>query len=237
MSQLAIQPDAASGVDAYITDAVPTGNFGTAETLLVGTNVIGSAFNMRSLLRFDVSGVPLGTAILQATLHLQITSSILASDDAFTAYRLTQTGWTEDGVTWEKYDGSNNWSTAGGDYSLVGAAACVLQEPGDVHFDVTALVLDAIANRGGILNLLIKGSESGSTQFMEVSSSDEPTALIRPLLTIDYSAQGSRPFMLPAMLATDDVQAEATVTAVAWDVEELQVYTPGLVVAGGMVAQ
>jgi hypothetical protein len=42
--------------------------------------------------------------------------SFIASGTA-NIHQLTQTGWTEAGVTWNKYDGSNAWATAGGDFN------------------------------------------------------------------------------------------------------------------------
>ena len=77
----------------------------------------------RSLLQFDLSGIPAGQFIASATLsvyaHTEWGSNPAA--DPIEVYRVV-TPWTELGVTWNSADGTTPWTAAGGDAVEIGRA-------------------------------------------------------------------------------------------------------------------
>jgi hypothetical protein len=106
--------------DAYVDQANPTANFGTATTLKTdsGTPVV------QSFLRFDVSGIT-GKTVQKATLRLYVTNG---APDGPPMHVVTDTSWTETGITW------NNQPPLGTLLSDVGA----LTASTFVDYDVTA---------------------------------------------------------------------------------------------------
>ena len=55
-----------------------------------------------------------GSTITKITLSIYIKTD---NGGKFDIHRMTRNGWTGSLATWLTYDGSNNWTTAGGDYS------------------------------------------------------------------------------------------------------------------------
>jgi hypothetical protein len=140
-------------------------------------------------MRFDVSAIPASASITSASFTLvQSTGSTISGFTDFFAQRLTQPGWTEFGVTWNTYDGSHAWGSPGGDSSTTGrATASISSNLPDLVFSIAELVIDAIANRAGVLHLLVIGPESGSTSnFVVVNASDAAAAGVRPKLVVTY---------------------------------------------------
>lgn len=97
--------------DAFIDSGYPTANYGTATTLLVGADLTcpGAASPQgvsqgRSLLRFDLSGIPAGQIIDNATLELYLRYS--TGDAVNTTFlRGVKDTWVEGTVTWAKPPG------------------------------------------------------------------------------------------------------------------------------------
>ena len=70
----------------------------------------------RSPLLFNIQDViPAGAQVTHAGLEAYVSDLTTSSYGAVNAYQLTQ-GWTE-GVTWNDYDGTHAWTTAGGTYA------------------------------------------------------------------------------------------------------------------------
>jgi hypothetical protein len=67
----------------------------------------------RALLRFDLSGIPANSAIAGAHLMAYLNSHTTTNQTGVSAYQVTRP-WTS-GATWNKYDGTNAWTSAGGD--------------------------------------------------------------------------------------------------------------------------
>lgn len=216
-SQIVLQPDALEGVDSYIgDDSYADINFGNAVTMGIGTAVVGKVTNVyRGLVRFDLSAIPLGASIPNATLTLfAATGSIISGSQQFTVYRLTEAGWTELGVTWNQYDGSNAWTSAGGDYATQDSDSVSISSAGEnlVFDSLAALAADAVANRNGLLHLLVIGPELGSNNHMLVHSSDGADSAKWPKLVVDFEAP------VPQLTVTDhgdDTGATATISGAA----------------------
>jgi hypothetical protein len=189
---LTIQPDATAGVDTSIDSANPTTNYGTATAMRSGDETL-TANACRSLLKFDLSGIPAGSIILTAILTVTLTED--RSDNARTkrVYRIKR-AWTEAGATWNKYDGTNNWSTAGGFH----ADDCEQTDIGNTSFSATetipsekSLTLTAAKVQemftGAFTNngFMIK-TDTETDDSYALATSDHATASYRPKLVITY---------------------------------------------------
>jgi hypothetical protein len=181
-----------STADSYMNQNAATTNYGTLTYMVV------HAFTARAdhpILKFDMtSQVAVGAIINSATLSLYYYASggNPPAGRTYWAYRLTQTAWTEAGVTWNKYDGTNNWAAAGGDYTTTnGASVVVPAAPGWMAWTVTAQVQTAIDSVGRIAHFLMRdGTESGSTDYQaHFYTRDYAVDLTkRPKLYVDWTA-------------------------------------------------
>lgn len=86
-------PDA----DSHVATANPNSNYGGVPALVVSPNAGGPA---RSFVHFDLSSVPAGATIVEASLRIcPVSVNILALGRVHDLHRVTS-AWTENGVTW-----------------------------------------------------------------------------------------------------------------------------------------
>lgn len=171
-------------IDAGISAGVPTFNDGAASSMLIGTQVVGSAYFNRGLFRFAINEI--AGSQLSATLTLKYASGQISGSQTFTARRVTQTGWTEGGATWNTYNGTTAWATSGlgtSDYTTMHQATCVLTAVGDLVFDLSGMAQYAIDNLSGFLNVVVIGPETITAKYVEVYSS-EAAVSVRPTLSV-----------------------------------------------------
>ena len=218
-TEIVLQPNADSGIDAEIISGGSTANFGNAAVMGVGTTLFGKLTSLRRVIvRFDLSIIPSYATILDASLTLfQAAGGAISGSTVFTAYRVTRPDWTEFGVTWNKYDGSNSWTNSGGDIAIAEFDSTTITAVGQdlVFGSLAALAADAIANRNGILHLLVVGPESGSNQFVAVHSSDSISPAMRPKLVVNYEIPE---VLMPQLIVTDhgdNTGATATISGAA----------------------
>lgn len=129
-------------------------NMGGSSNMLVGAYV-NSGEEARPLLQFDLSSIK--GKITDATLKLNRYYKYYHKPLVVNVHRVVQ-AWDESSVSWNGYDGSHNWTSAGGDFdSAIVAGATLAAEgtgtyPGSTkpefaddtwyQWDVTGLVLD-----------------------------------------------------------------------------------------------
>jgi len=132
-----------SSQDSWIKEISPDSNAGTVYQMNVKT--IGTLFEDRSIVRFDLSGIPPSVEISSATLYLWKQTGLDTSPAGRTywAYQVTS-DWTETGVTWNSRDGTNPWTTPGGDYTTVDGASTTVPASNYIlmGWDVTEIVLN-----------------------------------------------------------------------------------------------
>src|SRR5262249_15369436 len=138
----------------------------------------------RPLLRFTLGSAPEGSTVLACTLTLQ--ADVVDAPLPGHVWRVTQPGWAETGGTWNPFGATTAWDTPGGDVDAPsGIAFTPPPAPGSFAFpDLTALCSDAIAARGGQLDLLIRqDSETTGTprhQWSFVTSDAVANPATRP---------------------------------------------------------
>jgi hypothetical protein len=195
---LTLQPDATAGKDTFIASVNATTNQGTNVNFNAGEPNTGSNIR-RGLIQFDLSTLPSNSVINSATFSVYLIND--ASDNArtFRVYRMKRS-WVEgtgnatitnDGATWNTYDGVNNWTTAG----AFDAADCEQTDIGSVAFSASETLnvfkdfpLTPTTKAGLDLGFgwLIKADTELNEGYL-FASSDTATAAQRPKLVIVYT--------------------------------------------------
>lgn len=191
MATLILQPDEdhLTCRDTFIGSAAFANmNFGGFDLMYLGTQSLSKGVQAfyRPLLRFDLTALT-GTSISDATLTLTLVNGSLTGD-TFTVHRLTQPNWTELGATWNLRNGAEPWAAVGGDFVAAPAQSLTIASPQNLVFaDLQSIVEDAVRSRGGILDLLIKGTALFGLQFLELASASHQTPASRPKLVVNYT--------------------------------------------------
>lgn len=148
----------------------------------------------RSLLRFDLSGVPAGATVTAAVLTLTATDTYGGnpSAESMNIYRLTQS-WTEGGVTWNRYDGVSPWASGGGDYdATVWATSTANPASGQqIAWDMTTLAQAWAGNTYANLGLIL--INSGTVNGLHFASKENGNASYRPFLALSYTTPTGAP--------------------------------------------
>lgn len=146
-------------------------------TLEIGAQKSGSVPTdrlARMLVRFDIASLDVASvseALL--TIYFNVSQGGTPAMEVvyprtYSVKRLTQVGWVPSEVTWNDYSTGNAWSTAGGDFTAVGAASfdTTQDEVWDTvidafyrTIDVTTILNDALAAGATTLNLIIADSD------------------------------------------------------------------------------
>lgn len=169
-----------SNKDTFIALLNPTVDSGGETTSRIGANAAGTTV-VRALfaagnLTSDYS-IPVGSTINSAILALNVTTGAASAVPTWSMYRMTR-AWTEgtsnlDGATWLQWQFNanatlNQWTTAGGDFTVTGGSTGLLfyTSTGSKTFDITA-VIQACLDNGGDVNLIAKrDTESGTASTM-----------------------------------------------------------------------
>jgi hypothetical protein len=170
--------------DSWIAQASPSANHGSDNVLRVRT---APTANQRSLLQFDLSGIPVCSTVTSAVLSLTVTNAPSATR-THALHKLTK-AWTEAGVNWSTTDGSTSWTTAGGDFNGVASATAntgttvgaVIQWT--VTTDANTFAHTPSANLGWLLK---DANEASGTDITSYGSKENGTTADRPELVVTY---------------------------------------------------
>jgi|WetSurMetagenome_2_1015567.scaffolds.fasta_scaffold15273_9 hypothetical protein len=188
--------------DTFIDDGAPTSNYGTFVYWLVGHYTTDSR-KRRSLIKFDISSIPAGAVISGGTLAVTFQADNAGVGGTICAYRQLK-NWVSGTATWNKYDASNNWTTAGG----FDAADCEQSESGSATFTasetlntvknipistskISEWVSSGTANYGFLLKTTVENNN-----LYQYHSTEATTAGYRPTLTITYTEPSSSGYTL-----------------------------------------
>lgn len=191
-----IQPGAEAN-DSYFREDDSNHNFGAAANLDIGQFWLDAAH--RAILQFDLSSIPANQQIDSAILHLYMYNDGPGADVNLTAHRITH-AWVEGStgydhaVDWDTYNGSEAWTTAGGDFDAQVEAHNITSTQNQWYvWDITNLVGSWYNGTYTNLGVLLKGVDEVSDIQMRkrFRSSDYGTASERPKLIVNYSALDS----------------------------------------------
>jgi len=191
--QLTLAPTADTGIFSGAPDAM----LGTLNQVFVGNDASNS---QRGLLRFDLTGIPASATVASCTLDLNVVTLNEAGPGK--VYRVKQPAWSEADATWNTFDGATPWTTPGAyDPTEASSDVVVTAGPdGPVPYaapertgafmlpDLTALCQDALANRAGDLNLLLKqdADAPGPTAELSFSRRTDSEDSERPRLVVTW---------------------------------------------------
>ena len=194
MTTLTLQPDDTIGFDSFIVGIAPTSNFGTVTNLFIGEKNTEVGVVGRGLIKFDLSSIPADATINLATLDFTVIADWSSNARTMRAYRL-KLNWTESGVTWNKYDGTNAWGTAGAtgandiDTTSMGSCAFTATESiGTVkqfifdNAEFTKLINGTNTNYGWLFKM-----DTEADDAYDLASSGHATAAYRPKLVVVYN--------------------------------------------------
>ena len=203
---LTLQPDAAAGIDTELLSLYPTINRGTSATISIG-EANDAADIMRVLIKFDLSSLPDNATLTTNTLSLYCLTDYSENARTVRVFRQKRAwlegtqGWgTGTGATWNKYDTTNDWQTAG----AFGANDCEQTDIGSRAFTATETVnafkdFVLTPTTKATLDLgngwLIK-SDTETNDRYDYASSDGATAGQRPKLVTVYTV----PSFIPGIM-------------------------------------
>ena len=195
MAEITIQATA-DITDAYLSSKTSTTNYGAATIIAVGeTNTDVNTF--RSLLKFDLSSIPVGSTINSATLSVKTVTDASTNERTYRVYRVLRV-WVEAQTTWNIYSTGNNWGTAGcgnttsdRESADIGSVLFTASETAGTvkSFTLTAdkvqemLVDGAFTNNG----FLIKADTEENDAYT-LHSSENGAEANNPKLVINYTA-------------------------------------------------
>ncbi len=179
-----LQPGMADVEDTFLSQTSPTSTYDDSNFLRV---TAGAPNEVRSLLRFDLSQIPAGSRVLQATLELTLDKSGGASVPI--EVRAVRDAWSGSGASWQERDAGQPWGTPGGDLELDGVSeSTVGPVVGAVHaWDLRNLVQGWVDGRRPNHGLaLVAGSAAVDENFV---SSEHPEPGERPRLTVTHACE------------------------------------------------
>jgi hypothetical protein len=190
-----LRPAETAAVDVYIRSSVGSIN---EERLIIGHD--GST-QYRTIMAWDLTSIHTSATVTAATLTLTEESNQYTESQSIRIYRLTQSG-VDERADWDTYDGDENWTAAGGDYTTTGGASeSVSSSAGDLvvnSTEFTALVQSAIDDYSGYLRIILITDQdlAGETTGRERGryyQSYTSTEANRPALEITYTADQTTP--------------------------------------------
>ena len=196
-----LQLQAGSGKDAMLDGFYNSRNHGDYD---LGASS-DPAWLINSLVQFDLPAIPAGARVLSAELQLYHNYTDTAGADAGADVHRVNRDWVEgtkagtgtaDGATWDTWDGSSAWTTAGGDYDASAVAgSSITAATGDwASWDITTLAqgwLDGSFPNNG---LLLKGTGTVNVGFASKENTDPA---LHPRLNITYACECGSPCMAP----------------------------------------
>lgn len=180
-----LQPDAAAGKDASIFNLDALANYGTdPDFIATQWDYEGEPGTTRSILQFDLSGLPKGSFVTNAKLSLYYNpdSQTPGQSGSNAAYirRLIQP-WDENTVAWNMqplYTMENE----------VLLPASTFEDQSYENIDVTALVIDMVSHPNSSHGFMFMLQTEQGLNSMKFASSDHPNIFLHPKLEITYSS-------------------------------------------------
>lgn len=129
----------------------------------------------RVLFRYDLSSIPSSAVIINV--KLKVFSWYNYGIGTASIHSIIQTNWNNQ-ASWNKYDGSNLWNNAGGDYNPIPIDQIAISSPSITYdvcneWNITNEVQNIISSHGNKINLIMI-----STLRMYIYLTEEPRAII-----------------------------------------------------------
>lgn len=169
--------------DASLLESVPDSGYGGSEGIFIGEYAAWPGYDNRGVLRFDLSEVPADAKVLQAKLGLKSYYTESSTEKEMSVHALTHE-FTHD-ATWNDYDGTNAWGSAGGDFdSEPAAVSAVGASLGWEYWYPTELVQEWVEGSRENHGLLLRDMPGEPNNGTEFRSSEYGTAADRPYVDV-----------------------------------------------------
>ena len=198
-------PANSANIDTQVRRSTATTNYGTDVELIVGvTNGADKVY--RSLMEFQLAGIPAGAVVTDCRLRVNVTQRTKPTAGHIrrvcSAHWLDGNGQSEVQATWNNWRTGTTWGAAGAGAGSTGSCTATTDYTtvGEVPYtpptgtglftfpNMAALCQDALTAQGGWLRLrLTQDSESTQSNLIKFDSSDVSTAANRPRLTVTWS--------------------------------------------------
>src|SRR5256885_6939659 len=194
-----VQPTA----DAFLgLDATNYSTGGVLATYTWPDDTIANAIVMK----FDLSSLPAGSTITNATLNLRLAESDTTTDSTYAVpvHGIIHKNPDITRATGYTYDGASSWTPNGccrsgvplaqGDIGPAVDSKSIDKTPGFKQWDVTTLVRGWLGNPATNFGLLLNSDPSKARdRYRYFSSSEDPVADNRPFLTVTYASPAAEP--------------------------------------------
>lgn len=185
-NSLIIQPDAEMGKDAYIRSLSKAKNQGNHPDFDALRLTFGKrAVLVRSLMQFDLSGIPENAEIVEAQLTLFKNKQSVnlkgrdLGNNTVVLRRVTK-DWNEQSVNWK-----NQPTTTKENQIIVPSKE--VRGKNEVSIDITNWIADMHVNPSNNFGWMMKlNGEKGRSKALVFASSDHADASLHPMLTINY---------------------------------------------------
>jgi RHS repeat-associated protein len=172
--------------DCHISSGGPNSSSCAQPFLRIGQN---DGSKRRILLRFDLSSIPAQSTVHQADLRMYLFDCVGSNFADVSVHRLTRLWFN--GATWNTYNGTNAWTTPGGDFSSERLSTATFAGStanfGYKHWYPTGLVQDWIDRTVPNDGLLMKFNNESMNQLFDFVSTDDPSSARWPKLEVVYS--------------------------------------------------
>lgn len=143
----------------------------------------------RSLLEFNLDSIPVNATGISADLGLYVdnTQTTNVATATYVARRMTRS-WT--GLaTWNNYNGTNPWTTPGGDFTVSGAAGTNINGATSGYRNIDASPMTSAWVRGTEPNhgMVVKQQPENVNSILGFFSSDSANSARWPKLTVTYT--------------------------------------------------
>jgi lysophospholipase L1-like esterase len=209
-------------LDTVLSQNDPSINYSGDIALYVdGDDPAGSDADLSTLLYWDISAIPAGSIIQEASITLNVFN---ASNDSYQVYEMKR-DWMESASTWNLYSSTNGWEIPGalgsqdrgdmvlGSFSPTETGPYVINLNSEGMALVQAWVDNPTSNHGFII------ANDSATDGADFDSREALTASNRPKLAVRYS--GAQPVNQPPMahdqLVSTSEGASVAITLTASD--------------------
>jgi regulation of enolase protein 1 (concanavalin A-like superfamily) len=184
VTTVVIQPGPADGMDTHLLQSPPDYNSGDAATMYIET--INNK-NVRAIMKFNLSTLPAGAVVVNATLLLNFWKSNKPNPVIFNVHAVAM-DWVEMEATWNSASSTQPWIPGGNYNPFIFYRGTITDADGWQPVDVSRLVdlwlKGTIANYGLIM---VPDNGDKTSELKYFSSSDEATPDLRPKLMVNYT--------------------------------------------------
>lgn len=177
------------GHDCTLDSELPTTSACSNTTFSAGH---WGGFQRHGVVKFDVAGssIPRDAIVLKGTMSVkESTAQSLSTPKKISAHRLTRS-WTTP-ATWNTYDGTNAWTTAGGDFDSSALDTVTVNAANTwFHWQMTDQVQRWVDRTDADNGVLMKGSDPAELNKVWFHSS-EAGSTNRPYLQVEWEPRMS----------------------------------------------